>query len=130
APENAGTFFDRHADQPGLNLLRFVSGVPVRNVTLPPTAMESTWAGDYHDGKYESYWQEPARRPYLLHWAGVPMHHKRPIHELFYQHLTPAERNEWHAQVQAKNVAVKGLRPRLRLAKHRAMRVWDAIVDS
>ena len=129
APENAGTFFGWQTDQPGLNLMRLVSGAPIRNVTLPPVSMESTWAGDYHDAKYESYWQDTARRPYLIHWAGVPMQVERPINELFYHYLTPAERDEWHAQIRSKTVSGQKLRPRLHRAKRRAMRVWDAIVD-
>ena len=32
-------------DQPGLNLLIFMSGIKITNLTLPPHRMESTWAG-------------------------------------------------------------------------------------
>ncbi len=130
APANAGTFFGWQTDQPGVNLMRLVSGVPLRNVTLPPVALESTWAGDYADADYESYWQDESRRPYLIHWAGVQMHVERPIHALFYNYLTASERDEWHAQVRGKESASgKGMRPRLHRAKRRALRVWDALVD-
>ncbi len=87
-----------YQDQPGLNLLVWHSGVPVSNLTLPPTQMESTWAGDY-PGDFEATWSDPERKPYLIHWAGVPMDEPRPINELFLGWLTSAERTEWDEQV-------------------------------
>lgn len=86
-------------DQPGLNLLVFESGVEITNLTLPPIRMESTWAGDY-PGDYETYWTDPQRKPYLIHWAGTPMDVPRPINQIFYNFLTPAEKAEWDKQVQ------------------------------
>jgi len=77
-----------HHDQPGVNLLVQASGVPVTNLTLPPTRMESTWAGDY-PGEFEHYWTEPQRKPYLIHWAGCAMDQRRTIDELMEQFLTP-----------------------------------------
>lgn len=83
-------------EQPGMNLLVFLSGVPVTNLTLPPASMESTWAGDY-DGSYAVYWKNEESRPYLIHWAGVNMTQSRPVHELFLNYLSPQERSEWDA---------------------------------
>ena len=128
-PAHAPTCFYPLADQPGVNLLRLVSGVPLTNLTMPPVAMESTWAGDYADAEYGRYWLAEARRPYLIHWAGTPMHDERPIHELFYRHLTPGELEEWHAQVRAKSRPGRGMKPRLHRYKRQAQRMWDALVD-
>ena len=72
---------------PGANLLRLLSGVELTSLTLPPHHMESSWAGDYPDEGFEAHWSE-GRRPYLIHWEGVSMRTARPIHELFYRHLT------------------------------------------
>ena len=126
---NASTCFYPLADQSGVNLLRFVSGVPLSNLTMPPVAMESTWAGDYHDEDYARYWRDEARRPYLIHWAGTPMQEARPIHQLFYQYLTPGEMEEWHEQVRLKSRPGVGIKPRLGRYKRHAQRVWDALVD-
>jgi hypothetical protein len=87
------------SDQPGLNLMVWLAGVPITNLTLPPTCMESTWAGDY-PGDYESYWTSAERRPYLVHWAGTPMDVPRPINNLFLNYLTTDERREWEQQLQ------------------------------
>ncbi|MEQ9372275.1 MAG: hypothetical protein RIG63_25145 [Coleofasciculus chthonoplastes F3-SA18-01] len=88
-----------HNEQPGLNLLVFASGVDITNLTLPPIRIESTWAGDY-PGEYEPYWTDPQRQPYLIHWAGIYMDIPRPINQIFYNFLTPAEKAEWDKQVQ------------------------------
>jgi hypothetical protein len=110
-PAHLATCLYPISEQPGINLLRLASGVPLSNLTLPPVNMESTWAGDYPDATYASYWQpgNPGeagdRRPYLIHWAGIPMEKERPIHELYYAHLTPAERADWAAQMRAKAAA-------------------------
>ena len=102
-PAHAETCFYPLADQPGVNLLRLLSGVPLSNLTMPPATMESTWAGDYNDPGFEArFWHDEARKPYLIHWAGMPMDVERPIHRLFYQYLTPDELAAWHAQVRAK----------------------------
>ena len=89
----------RSAEQPGLVLLVNLSGVEIRNLTLPPTFMESTWAGDYPDEHYERNWTDAARKPYLLHWAGCVMTGPRPIDEIFLNYLTTAERKEWEDDV-------------------------------
>ncbi len=128
-PAHAPRCFYPLADQSGVNLLRLVSGVPLSNLTMPPVAMESTWAGDYADADYARYWDDDARRPYLIHWAGTPMHEARPIHELFYQYLTPGEREEWDGQVRQRSRPPTGLRPRLHRYKRHAQRVWDALAD-
>lgn len=90
-----------HHDQPGLNLLVFASGVEVTNLTLQPTRMESSWAGDY-PGDFESYWSDPTRRPYLIHWAGALPDGRRPIDELFLRHLTLAERDDFIRSARAR----------------------------
>ena len=127
-PAHAATCFYPLTDQPGVNLLRLVSGVPLSNMTLPPVSMESTWAGDYDDADYaETFWRDETRKPYLIHWAGVPMHVERPIHELFYQRLTPDELAQWHAQVRAKASADGGWKNRLRRYRGRARNVWRAL---
>lgn len=82
-----------HHDQPGINLLIFLAGAEVTNLTLPPARMPSTWAGDYPAG-YDELWTD--RRPYLVHWAGVGLGAGRPIDQLFFDHLTAEERAAWH----------------------------------
>ena len=129
APEHRETCLYPIGDQPGVNLLRLVSGVELCNLTLPPLSMESTWAGDYADASFERFWHDEPRRPYLIHWAGVPMHSARPIHDLFYSYLTPVELDEWHADLNARASVRQGLRPRLRNVKNRALRAWDALSD-
>ena len=128
-PAHASTCFYPLADQSGVNLLRLVSGVPLTNLTMLPVGMESTWAGDYADADYDRYWPDDLRRPYLIHWAGTPMHEERPIHELFYRYLSAGELEQWHAQVRAKGQPDGGLKPRLHRYKRQAQRVWDALVD-
>jgi hypothetical protein len=87
-----------HHEQPGLNMLVFSSGVKITNLTLPPVYMESTWAGDYPD-KYEHYWTDSDRKPYLIHWAGTRMDIPRPMNQIFYNYLTASEKAEWDEQV-------------------------------
>ncbi len=102
-PEFAPTcLYYRLRDQFALNMLVNTTDVQVTNLTLPPLCMESTWAGDYDDDRYAHYWQQEARKPYIIHWAGVPMNQPRPINGLFYEFLTRAEREEWNQQVQRK----------------------------
>ncbi len=129
APEHKETCLSPLSDQPALNLLRLVAGVPVHNVTLPPGNMESTWAGDYLETGYERLWADPERQPYLIHWAGVSTLASRPIHEIFYQHLTPSELDEWRMQVRTRAAAPQGMRPRLQRAKQRTLRAWDPFMD-
>lgn len=112
-PECIGTcLHDRFHEQPGFNLLVWKSRVEVSNLTLPPTRMESTWAGDY-PGAYRHYWTEERRNPYLIHWAGTKMDVPRPINEIFYSYLTRAERQEWDAEV----IAATRRRQKGRLAR-------------
>tara|TARA_B100001248_G_C27399874_1_gene469234 strand:+ start:12858 stop:13721 length:864 start_codon:yes stop_codon:yes gene_type:complete len=77
-------------EQPGLNMLVFASGIPITNLTLPPTYMESTWAGDY-GSHFKNTWEDEARKPYLMHWAGTKMNRSNPISELFYNYLSEEE---------------------------------------
>lgn len=81
-------------DQPGFNLLAFLAGVSITNLTLPPHCMESSWAGDY-PGDFEHLWVPQDRMPYLIHWAGGSLALDAPINELFFAYLSPAERHEW-----------------------------------
>lgn len=83
----------RH-DQPGTNLLVALSGVPFTNLNLPPSPMESTWAGDY-PGDPQPLWKGAGRRPYFVHWAGPCLDEDRPINSLFTDFLTAAEKKEW-----------------------------------
>jgi hypothetical protein len=102
-------------EQPGVNLLVAASGVKITNVTLPSTAMESTWAGDYPTD-YERYWNEEGRKPYLIHWAGVPMDTPRPINSIFYNFLTREEKAEWDEQTRLSTQA-----------RHRSQRSMRAV---
>ncbi len=109
-------------DQPGLNLLVWQSEIEILNLTLPPIRMESTWAGDYPD-EFEHYWADSSRQPYLIHWAGIRMDVPRPIHQIFYNFLTQAEKAEWDEQVrqwslsyQRNNRSVRGIARRFKRA--------------
>lgn len=100
-------------EQPGLNLLVNAADVPVHNLTLPPWNLQSTWAGDY-PAEYARYWVTEAEKPYLIHWAGVPMHIDRPINALFLDHLTTSEKAEWAQQVAAERLRREAARASLR----------------
>ena len=103
-------------EQPGLNLLVHLSGVPITNLTLPPYSMESTWAGDYLDG-YEDFWRDSSKMPYLIHWAGTKPQKNTPIGELFFNYLTHKEKEEFlNQQLKIKVSAFESLRIRLRRA--------------
>jgi hypothetical protein len=86
-------------DQVALNLLVFLSGVTVNNMTLQPSHMESTWAGDYTDDDYEHYWSDESKMPYIIHWAGCQMDTGRPIDRLFLDYLNDDEKKEWSIQL-------------------------------
>lgn len=81
-------------EQPGLNLLVEASGVEFTNLNMPPSVMESTWAGDYPRA-YRELWRDQNRLPWFIHWAGPVLEEDRPINELFYEFLTADERREW-----------------------------------
>ncbi len=115
-------------EQPGLNLLTFESSVDVTNLTLPPACMESTWAGDYPDD-YEHYWSEEQRKPYLLHWAGLPMDVPRPIHQIFYNFLTPVEKAEWDEQVRQRSLSEKKNSQSVRALARRFKRAVETLVQ-
>ena len=80
-------------EQPGLNLLVLLSGVSVVNMTLPPSPMESTWAGDY-PGDYRRTWTSDEKIPYLIHYAGCWLSKDWPISELFFKYYNPGELKE------------------------------------
>ena len=86
-------------DQPGLNLLVLKSEVPIINLTLPPVNMESTWAGDYINDSYQSYWVDEETKPYIIHWAGTNMNIPLPIHNVFYTFLSSDEKLMWDKQI-------------------------------
>ncbi len=115
---------DPYHEQPGINLLVHLSGVPISNLTLPPANMESTWAGDYHDADYERFWQVEARKPYLMHWAGEKMSPERPISELFFQYLTEDEQQQFlESQHEGSPSTARRLKQKIRAA-------WHALKDS
>ena len=111
-PEVADTIFRLPLhDQPGLNLLAFLAGANVTNLTLPPHCMESSWAGDY-PGEFAHLWKDQDRMPYLIHWAGDALAVDAPINSLFLAYLSSTERVEWARE--------KGMR----LARRRAEAQW------
>jgi hypothetical protein len=101
-PRHVQTCLRLQWDQPAIILLTNLAGVPIRNLTLPPGCMESTWAGDYVEGHYEDYWRDETRKPYLIHWAGCEMWKPRAVDALFTQYLSATELEEWKEQVAAK----------------------------
>ena len=133
-PAHSAACLNPITEQPGINLLRLLSGVPIGNLTLPPVNMESTWAGDYQDADFKNFWEserpgeKDGRRPYLIHWAGMPMDQELPIHELFYAQLTAEERAEWQCQVRNRAAAAAGWEPRLRRWKNRGKRAAEALL--
>jgi len=103
-------------EQPGLNLLVHLSKAPITNLTLPPCSMESTWAGDY-PGEYKHYWKDPAKMPYLIHWAGTKPVEGTPIGELFFDYLTQSEKKEYLSQQkEARRSPLSTLKLRLKRA--------------
>jgi len=82
-------------DQPGMNLLVILSDIEISNLTLPPSRMESTWAGDYING-YDKFWIDESRKPYLIHWAGYkPGASENKIDKIFFEYLTDNEIILW-----------------------------------
>lgn len=83
-----------HHEQPGLNLLALVSGVPITNLCLPPHNMESTMAIDYlFRDDWEETWRQ-GRRPYFIHYAGGRADSQFPISRIFFDYLKEPERAE------------------------------------
>ncbi|WP_155960438.1 hypothetical protein [Fischerella sp. PCC 9605] len=115
-------------DQPGLNLLLWQSGVEIVNLTLPPINMESTWAGDYL-GNPEHYWTDPLRKPYLIHWAGTRMDVPRPIHQIFYNFLTQAEKAEWDEQVKQWSLSYQKKSRSVRTIARRFKHAFQALLQ-
>lgn len=113
-------------EQPGLNLLVHLSGVPVTNLTLPPNQMQSTWAGDYL-GDFEHYWTNEQTRPYLIHWAGCAMHPGRRIDELAYQFLSTNEQRQFKEDIAAKAAVASKKARSLRALARRVYRGWRAM---
>ena len=118
-------------DQAGVNLLVHASGVPITNLTLPPSSMESTWAGDYPDADFERFWSDPERKPYLIHWAGCDMTQPRPIDRLMEHFLTTTELAEWQDSVRItalrRQAQRRSWRARLRLFKNAARAVLTVL---
>ena len=94
-------------EQMGINLLVHASGISVTSLTLPPFAMESTWAGDY-SGSYESYWEVDKKKPYLIHWAGTKPNGTRPIDQLFFEFLSIEETEEYKTLLASRVKASQG----------------------
>ncbi len=76
------------------------SGVEMQNLTLPPISMESTWAGDYQND-FSAFWTDSAKKPYIIHWAGLTIDGSRNIDNLFFSFLTEEERTEWNQGISA-----------------------------
>jgi len=94
-------------DQPGMNLLVHSTDVKILNLTLPPTYMESTWAGDYKNN-YEQFWQDETRKPYIIHWAGTkPGLKKLKIDEVFFNYLNEKEKYDWFQSLNVKDNQIK-----------------------
>jgi hypothetical protein len=87
--------------------------------------MESTWAGDYSEDPLP-YWGDANRKPYLLHWAGTKPDGSRPVDELFLEHLTIKEREQWKIQLSTKAAGKTSLQGKF---KHRVRLVWKALTD-
>jgi hypothetical protein len=81
-------------EQPGINLLVALSGINLSNLTLPPYNFESSLAIDYA-GEYESLWQDEARMPYVIHYAGHLLDQDLPINQIFFRFLNSEERAEF-----------------------------------
>jgi hypothetical protein len=108
-------------DQIGLNLLVFLSGIPITNLTMPPTEMESSWAIDYAD-EPQRYWSDPERKPYILHWAGLQVYDDRPVSSIFYSYLSASERAEFEEQNQQRAARERKLTKSLRARLSRVKR--------
>ena len=119
----------RFHDQPGLNMPTFASGIQITNLTLPPYCMESTWAGDY-PGEYETYWTDPQRKPYLIHWAGTAMDVPRPINSIFYSFLSPTEKSEWDRQLRQQSQLNRKKRHSPRAIARRFKRAYQGFAHS
>jgi len=74
-------------DQPGINYLVRYSQIPFTNITLPPHAKESSWAGDY---LAQESLAPSENAPCFLHWAGFKITGEHPIDQLFLSHVDPA----------------------------------------
>lgn len=118
-----------HHEQPGLDWLVWLSGVQITNLTLPPTCMESTWAGDYIND-YKQFWTDPQRQPYLIHWAGTRMDLPRPIHQIFYDFLTPDEKVMWDAHVNASRIQQSQKNSSITKLARRVKRAMHTLVES
>lgn len=80
-------------EQPGLNLLVFLSKIPVVNLTLAPYFLESSWAGDYNEKNMNKL--SGHNKPYLIHWAGQKMQKEDPVSQLFFKYLTQSELDKY-----------------------------------
>ena len=89
---------NRFHDQPGTNIVVNLSGVSITNLTLPPTLLQSSWAGDYQS-EADLEWLKGNHAPYLLHWAGIPRHTQLPVDKLVLQFLSQSERREWESEI-------------------------------
>ncbi len=80
-------------EQPAINYLVHASGCQITSLTLPPHAIESSWAGHYVD-RAEPFWTDETKMPFLLHWAGRKFSGQYPVDEIFLKHLRPDEREQ------------------------------------
>ncbi len=112
SPAYRGTCLERTVspiDQPAMNWLVLRKGRRIFNFNLPEQYMESTMVVDYGTRSPESVRTRPAA-PAFLHFAGPRFQDDLPLNELFTSFLTPAEREEWLAQVEERRRASGWLR--------------------
>ena len=100
------TLMHCNVDQPAINLLVLLSKINIHNLTLPPTCMQSSWAGDY-ENDYERYWTTENKTPYLIHWAGDKNKLNKPIDKLFLDYLTLDEINSINNNLVRENLLMK-----------------------
>ncbi|MCB0338122.1 MAG: hypothetical protein KDD53_00895, partial [Bdellovibrionales bacterium] len=81
-----------HNEQPGMNLLVGMSKIQITNLTLPPISMRSTWAGDYPN-QFPDNWEEPERKPYLIHWAGLSYDLSREVDRMALAFIDKSQRS-------------------------------------
>ncbi|WBL26389.1 putative nucleotide-diphospho-sugar transferase [Zunongwangia sp. HGR-M22] len=118
-----------YKDQVAINLLVSLSNVKVTNLTLPPTNMQSTWAGDYVESNFEElYWRDEDHKPYIIHWAGVPKFLKLPVNKYFTKFLNPREYKEWldyiaKEEQQNKNISLRNFKIKI----HRFKKALESV---
>ena len=112
SPEFRGTCLERTTppiDQPAMNWLVLRKQRKILNFNLPEQYMESTMVVDYGTSSAESVTSRSAA-PAFLHFAGPRFQHDLPLNALFTSFFTPAEREQWDAQINERRVASRWLK--------------------